>query len=81
MRSHSSRNLTRVGRDRYAVVQPGIDELFETRIVETEPAGNDGAVRAALDDGVRTFIAADPDLVAHSGSAGRARDGPGHGGK
>ena len=49
------------GRDRYAVVRPGIDELFETRIVETEPAGNDGAVRAALDDGVRIFIAAGGD--------------------
>ena len=49
------------GRDRYRVVQPGIDELFETRVAETEPAGNDGAVRAALDDGIRTFIAAGGD--------------------
>src|SRR5271168_3506056 len=49
------------GRDRYAVVQPAIDELFDTRIAETEPAGNDGAVRAALDDGIRTFIAAGGD--------------------
>ena len=49
------------GRDRYAVVRPHIDELFETRIVETDPAGNDAAVRAALDDGVRTFIAAGGD--------------------
>ena len=49
------------GRVRYAAVQPAIDELFETRIAETEPAGNDGAVRAALDDGIRTFIAAGGD--------------------
>ena len=49
------------GGDRYAVVQPIIDDLFETRIAETEPAGNDGAVRAALDDGIRTFIAAGGD--------------------
>jgi diacylglycerol kinase (ATP) len=49
------------GRDRYAVVRPAIDELFDTRIAETEPAGNDGAVRAALDDGIRTFIAAGGD--------------------
>jgi diacylglycerol kinase (ATP) len=49
------------GRGRYAVVQPRIDELFEARVVETEPGGNDSAVRAALDQGVRTFIAAGGD--------------------
>src|SRR5580692_5824577 len=44
------------GRARYAAVQADIDEVFDTQVVETEPTGNDSAIRAALDDGIRTFI-------------------------
>jgi diacylglycerol kinase family enzyme len=49
------------GRARYAAVQADVDAEFDTRVVETEPTGNDSAIRAALDDGIRTFIAAGGD--------------------
>jgi diacylglycerol kinase (ATP) len=49
------------GRARYAAVKAHVDELFDTRVVETEPSGNDRPIRAALDDGIRTFIAAGGD--------------------
>jgi diacylglycerol kinase (ATP) len=49
------------GRARYASVKANIDAVFDTRVVETEPSGNDGPIRAALDDGIRTFIAAGGD--------------------
>jgi diacylglycerol kinase family enzyme len=43
------------------VVKSDIDEVFDARVVETEPTGNDGSIRAALNDGVRAFIAAGGD--------------------
>ena len=49
------------GRARYALVKPYIDAAFDTRAVETEIGGNDKPIRAALDDGIRTFIAAGGD--------------------
>ncbi len=49
------------GRTRYAAVKADIDQVFDARVVETEPTGNDGPIRAALDDGIRTFIAAGGD--------------------
>jgi len=49
------------GRARYAAVKAAVDDLFDTRVVETEPIGNERPVRAALDDGIRTFIAAGGD--------------------
>jgi diacylglycerol kinase (ATP) len=49
------------GRSRYAAVKAHIDDAFEARVVETESTGNDGPIRAALDDGIRTFIAAGGD--------------------
>jgi diacylglycerol kinase (ATP) len=49
------------GRSRYAAVNAYVDDAFEARVVETEPTGNDGPIRAALDDGIRTFIAAGGD--------------------
>ena len=49
------------GRARYAAVKVHIDDAFEARVVETEPTGNDAPIRAALDDGIRTFIAAGGD--------------------
>ena len=49
------------GNARYAAVKADIDAVFDTRVVETEPTGNDRPIRAALDDGIRTFIAAGGD--------------------
>jgi diacylglycerol kinase (ATP) len=49
------------GRARYASVKANIDAVFDARVVETEPTGNDRPIRAALDDGIRTFIAAGGD--------------------
>jgi diacylglycerol kinase (ATP) len=49
------------GRARYAAVKADIDAVFDTRVVETDPTGNDSPIRAALDDGIRTFIAAGGD--------------------
>ncbi|MGC1386995.1 MAG: diacylglycerol kinase family protein [Steroidobacteraceae bacterium] len=49
------------GRSRYTAVKAAIDQVFDARVVETEPTGNDGPIRAALDDGIRTFIAAGGD--------------------
>jgi len=49
------------GRARYAAVKADIDQAFDARVVETEPTGNDGPIRAALDDGIRIFIAAGGD--------------------
>ena len=54
------------GRARYALVKPYIDAAFDTRAVETEIGGNDKPIRAALDDGIRTFIAAGGDGTANA---------------
>jgi diacylglycerol kinase (ATP) len=49
------------GRARYAVVGEEIAAGFDALVIETEPSGNDTPIRAALDDGIRTFIAAGGD--------------------
>jgi diacylglycerol kinase family enzyme len=49
------------GRARYAEVKAHIDNVFDTYVIETESTGNDSPIRAALDDGIRIFIAAGGD--------------------
>lgn len=49
------------GRERYTAVKTEIEKVFDARIVETDPTGNDAPIRAALADGIRIFIAADGD--------------------
>jgi diacylglycerol kinase (ATP) len=49
------------GRARYAAIKSAIDEVFDARVVETETNGNDRQIRAALGEGIRTFIAAGGD--------------------
>jgi diacylglycerol kinase (ATP) len=49
------------GRARFAAVKANIDDLFDARVVETEPTGNDRPIGAALEDGIRIFIAAGGD--------------------
>jgi diacylglycerol kinase (ATP) len=49
------------GRERYTAVKSEIERVFDARVVETDPAGNDGPIRAALADGIRIFVAAGGD--------------------
>lgn len=49
------------GCERYASVKWAVDLRFDAKVVQTEQAGNDAPIRAALASGVRTFVAAGGD--------------------